>query len=46
MKVTDIHIKLSKDLYERLQKLVKRDRRTQTEVATIAIENYLRLRKG
>lgn len=44
-KEKDIHIPISQEHFDKLNKLSKQDRRKKTEVITIALENYFRLRQ-
>lgn len=46
MKIKDLHIKVTEDLFKRIKNLAQQDRRKQSEVLTIALENYLNLRKA
>jgi len=41
----DLHIRISSSKLERLMRLARKDRRSKSQLAEIAIDNYLKLRK-
>jgi len=44
-KDSDLHIKITDELLKKIETLALKDRRKKTEIATIALENYFKLRK-
>jgi predicted transcriptional regulator len=45
MKIKDLHIKVTKELAEKVSAVAKKQRRKISEVLTIAVEQYINKRK-